>query len=141
MPPRLPVAFAFVVIYFAVAVGGGAEALGWRAFDISLIAPDFSGADIFTATVGAHHIELDLTIAEALALIAAPLALIDAAWRKPRSGLEVGTAWVCAAATVFAPALWPETATGGYAALLALVLGDAIAATPRASARVRRSRL
>ena len=126
MPPRIPVVFLFVAAYFAVVWGGGASAPGREALAIG-----FSGLSDWAPAWLARWVglpELRLAYADLLALGAAILALPDAAMRPSRTALDRLLSLLCAGAAVGALALEPLLTTPGYAILVALGLGDALAA-------------
>lgn len=122
MPPRIPVVFLFVATYFAVVWGGGTSAPGREAILISFVqAPDW-----FTRFFGLPG--LRLSYADVLALLAAVMALPDAAMRPSRTAIDRLLSVICAGVAIGALALQPLLTTPAYAILLALSLGDAIAA-------------
>lgn len=116
MPPRIPVVFAVVIIYAAVAYSGGAPALRQVAlvFDGARLAPEFwRGA-----------LTLSFTYADFFALAAAVAALPDAALRPSRGWVDRVAGLLCIAAAAALAALSPSMATPAYAVLVALLIGD-----------------
>lgn len=125
MPPRVPIVFLFVVGYFAVVAGGGVTAPArtpppemWPLGD-----------------------RLALTLGEALALGAATLALLDAAWRPARTWADFAVSALCAGVAIGALWLEPQLLSGPYAVLAALAIGDAAAAAARPGAEPAVERL
>ncbi len=110
--------FLFVVGYFAVVAGGGSAA--------PMRAP--------SPEIWPFAEALPLSLGEGLALAAAALALVDAAWRPARTGLDAALSISCAGVAVGALWVAPELLSSSYAALLALAVGDALAALGRPGA-------
>lgn len=124
MPPRIPAVFVFVVLYFAVIVGGGVEAPVWT------VDPDFWPGE---AAMKSWHPALltmlvEPTFAQAAAFLAATVALPDAAWRPARSGLDCLVSILCAAIAIGAIFFNSDLFSPGYGTLAMLSAGDAIAA-------------
>lgn len=116
MPPRIPVVFAVVAIYAAVAFTGGATALREVAivFDGARLAPEFwRGA-----------LTLSFTYADFFALVAAVAALPDAALRPSRGWADRVAGLLCLGGAIGVAAASPSIATPAYAVLVALLLGD-----------------
>jgi hypothetical protein len=146
MPPRIPAVLLFVVVYFAVVIGGGFDAPALR---VDLWSPAIAsalgaGTDAFGIgtrwpVLGARILEgwLYLRVDEALAFLAAALALPDAAWRPARSfhdrWISVGTA----ALTLAMLTIEPRFLTPAFGVLAALAVGDALAALGNRSIRLR----
>ena len=123
MPPRIPTVFVFVVLYFAVIVGGGVEAPIWT------VSKDFWPGE---AALQSWHPALltmlvEPTFAQAAAFLAAAVALPDAAWRPARTRLDSLISWCCAGIAGGAIFYDPAFFSPGYGTLVMLSLGDAIA--------------
>ncbi|MEO1328599.1 MAG: hypothetical protein AAFW46_02975 [Pseudomonadota bacterium] len=121
MPPRVPIAFLFVVGYFAVVAGGGADA--------PLREPPrefWPFADV-----------LPLTLGQLLVFLAAAISLVDASWRPACTVLDLVISVLCAAIALGAPVLDPTLMGPSYAVLATLCLGDALAAAGRPGAKWR----
>lgn len=118
MPPRLPLVLIFFIFYFSVIVGGGTASL---IKEITLPLPE-----VVAQTLGVDM--LRLTIAEAIAALAALFAAPDAALRPARTAIDRILAVVVAAAAITVGVIYPQAATLGYGALTALAIGDAITA-------------
>ena len=138
MPPRLPVVFAFVLTYLAVAFSVGFEALDavWRVdapawLDGALNAVLLGAAEALgraAPEAAGRTFAITLTTADGLALLAAIAALPDAALRRPRALSDRALSLLALLATVAPLAIAPALLTPGYAILCALMLGDAVAA-------------
>lgn len=120
MPPRIPVVFLFVVIYFAVAWGGGVAAPSRELAAVSFTGMPRWFDDLFGLPT------LRLSFADVLALGAAVLALPDSALRLTRSGWDRLMSLICAGVAVGVLALEPLLFAPGYAILLALCFGDVL---------------
>lgn len=123
MPPRIPTVFVFVVLYFAVIVGGGMEAPVWT------VSRDFWPGE---AAMQSWHPALltmlvEPTFAQAAAFLAAAVALPDAAWRPARTALDSLISWACAFVACGAIFFDPQLFSPGYGTLVMLSLGDAVA--------------
>lgn len=138
MPPRVPIVFVFVVTYFAAAAGAGPEALD-RAYALPtppLLEGALQGllqsvAELLgrpAPAAAARPFALELTAGEALALAAAIGALPDSAWRPAQTAIDRLISLTAMAVTLAAPAFEPALLTPGYAILMALSLGDGVAA-------------
>ncbi|MCI4665532.1 MAG: hypothetical protein MRY74_12490 [Neomegalonema sp.] len=126
MPPRFPLVLVFFAFYFAIIVGGGADAL---ARFVTLPLPSFTAE-----ALGVGHIRL--TIAELVGATAALLAAPDAALRPARTRIDKVISCAVAIGALAIAAAYPKIATIGYGGLTAIALGDAAAAlmTKRRSA-------
>lgn len=124
MPPRIPAVFAFVVLYFAVIAGGGTEAPLWA------VDPAFWPGEraLQTWPPAILTVVVEPTFAQAAAFLGAAVALPDAAWRPARSWGDTAISWACAAVAIGAIAVEPAFFSSGYGTLMALSIGDAVAA-------------
>ncbi len=146
MPPRIPVMLVFVVVYFAVVIGGGFDAPAMR---VVLWSPEIAnamgaGQDAFGIgarwpVLGARILEgwLYLRVDESLAFLSAALALPDAAWRPARSFYD---RWISVGVAALALAMLtiePQFLTPAFGVLAALAVGDALAALGNGSIKLR----
>lgn len=117
MPPRIPIVLLFVAVYFAAVIGGDAGAPARPFLAIPIEALGLTGAGE----------TLRLTLGEALALVAASAALLDATWRPARTRWDAFFSFGTAALAIYA--LWTnaDAATSAYGLIAALAIGDALA--------------
>lgn len=148
MPPRIPAVLLFVVGYFAAVMGAGFDAPAYRVIlwspEIAAVAgagPDAFGIGSRWPVIGARILEgwLYLRLDEALAFLAAALALPDAAWRPARTGYDRLVAVAVAVLTLAMMLVEPRFLTPAFGVLAALAVGDALAALGMARPRRRLS--
>lgn len=146
MPPRIPAVLLFVVVYFAVVLGGGFDAPALR---VVLWSPELAqaagaGQDAFGIggrwpVLGARILDgwLYLRVDEGLAFLAAALALPDAAWRPARTFWD---RWISVGVAALPLAMFmvePRFLTPAFGVLAAIAVGDALAALGNGSIKLR----